>query len=105
MEANKKYQIIIKDLEEGAEKLNVETDAIFAAVNNSGKGIGITCATSCNGNTLTNLFISAQKGIMEQITKLPHEMQILITTILAVELGAKNTTEKKSKKRDKPLQV
>lgn len=105
MEAKKKYQIIIKDLEDGTEKMNVETDAIFAAVNNSGKGIGIMWATSCNGNTLTNLIISAQKDIIEKIKKLPPEMQIFITAMTAVELDEKNTTEKKSKKRDKPLQV
>lgn len=95
MEAKKKYQIIIKDLEEGAEKLNVETDAIFAATNKD-KGVNITCATSCNGNTLINLFISAQKGIMEQILKLPPEMQIIITAITAVELGDNNTRNENS---------
>ena len=99
MEAKKKYQIIIKDLEDGTEKVNSETDAIFA-VFDTGLSVRSTLATACNGNILANLLATAQRCVLEQIRNLPPEMQSLVAFASIVELGKFreeiNTTEKKS---------
>lgn len=58
----KKFQIIIKDLEEGTECVNQTTDAFFGVCENDDKTKSMFY-TSCNEYTILDVLLQAYKDI------------------------------------------
>lgn len=65
----KKYQIIIKNLEDGTEYVNETTDAFFGVCENDDKTKSMFY-TSCNEQILLNVLFQAYKDIGKYIKKL-----------------------------------
>lgn len=65
----KRFQIIIKDLEEGTECVNQTTDAFFGVCENDDKTKSMFY-TSCNLQILLNVLFQAYKDIGKYIKKL-----------------------------------
>lgn len=72
-----KYQIVIKDLEEGKEVVNTETNALFSVIVDK-DNTRVVFATECNKMDMVRLLTHIKKGYKDALKSVPPDILALL---------------------------